>query len=60
MTADQQKWIRRFQSPATLSEVSMVVHRYFMKKRLKLALKEEIIAAVVEKIKSIRILFLCK
>ncbi len=51
MTADQQKRIRRFQSPAPAREVSMVVHRDFMKKRLKQALKEEIIAAVPEKIK---------
>ena len=54
MTPDQQKRIRRFQNPAPVREVSMVVHRDFMKKRLKQALKEEIIAAVPEQIKKKR------
>ncbi|NCU05236.1 MAG: LysR family transcriptional regulator [Chitinophagaceae bacterium] len=51
MTPEQQKLLRHFQSPAPAREVSMVVHRDFMKKRLKQALKEEIIAAVPEKLK---------
>lgn len=51
MTEEQKKLIRRFKSPAPTREVSMVVYRDFMKKRLKEALKQEIIAAVPEKIK---------
>lgn len=47
----QRRLIRQFRKPAPMREVSMVVHRDFVKKRLIEALKEEIIAAVPEKIK---------
>jgi len=51
MTADQIQLIRHFRKPAPMREVSIVVHRDFVKKRLIEALKQEIIAAVPEKIK---------
>ena len=43
--------IRHFKKPAPMREVSVVVHRDFVKKRLIEVLKEEIVAAVPEKIK---------
>ncbi|MFT3843749.1 MAG: LysR substrate-binding domain-containing protein [Lacibacter sp.] len=55
MSPDQQKLVRRFKKPAPVREVSMVVHRDFMKKRLKQALKDEIILAVPDKFKSKKI-----
>lgn len=51
MTARQLQLIRHFKKPAPMREVSIVVHRDFVKKRLIEALKEEIIAAIPEKIK---------
>jgi LysR family hydrogen peroxide-inducible transcriptional activator len=54
MTARQMKLIRHFKKPAPMREVSIVVHRDFVKKRLIEALKEEIIAAVPERIKKNR------
>jgi LysR family hydrogen peroxide-inducible transcriptional activator len=51
MTKDQTQLIRHFKRPAPMREVSIVVHRDFVKKRLIEALKQEIIAAVPEKIK---------
>ena len=51
MTPDQSQLIRYFKKPAPMREVSIVVHRDFVKKRLIEALKQEIIAAVPEKIK---------
>jgi LysR family transcriptional regulator, hydrogen peroxide-inducible genes activator len=51
MTADQLQLIRHFRKPAPMREVSIVVHRDFVKKRLIEVLKQEIIAAVPEKIK---------
>jgi LysR family hydrogen peroxide-inducible transcriptional activator len=47
----QMQLIRHFKKPAPMREVSIVVHRDFVKKRLIEALKEEIIAAIPEKIK---------
>jgi LysR family hydrogen peroxide-inducible transcriptional activator len=52
MTPKQFQLIRRFKKPAPMREVSMVVHRDFVKKRLVEALKAEIIAAVPDKIKA--------
>lgn len=43
--------IRHFKKPAPMREVSIAFHRDFVKKRLIEALKEEIIAAVPDKIK---------
>jgi LysR family hydrogen peroxide-inducible transcriptional activator len=54
MTAKQMQLIRHFKKPAPMREVSIVVHRDFVKKRLIEALKEEIIAAVPERIKKNR------
>lgn len=51
LTSKQLQLIRQFKKPAPMREVSVVVHRDFVKKRLVEALKEEIIAAVPEKIK---------
>jgi LysR family transcriptional regulator, hydrogen peroxide-inducible genes activator len=51
MTARQLQLIRHFKKPAPMREVSIVVHRDFVKKRLIEALKEEIIAAIPEKIR---------
>jgi LysR family hydrogen peroxide-inducible transcriptional activator len=47
----QQQQLRQFKRPAPMREVSLVVHRDFVKKRLIEILKKEIIAAVPEKIK---------
>ncbi len=51
MTARQQQNLRHFKSPAPMREVSMVVHRHFIKKKLIEALKTEILKVVPEKIK---------
>lgn len=47
----QLKLIRQFKKPVPMREVSIVVHRDFVKKKLIEALKGEIMAAVPEKIK---------
>jgi LysR family hydrogen peroxide-inducible transcriptional activator len=52
MTARQLQLIRHFKKPAPMREVSIVVHRDFVKKRLIEALKEEIIAAIPEKLRT--------
>ena len=51
LTSRQLKLIRQFKKPAPMREVSIVVHRDFVKKRLIEALKEEIIHAVPEKVR---------
>lgn len=51
MSNRQLELIRHFKKPAPMREVSIVFHRDFVKKRLIEALKEEIIAAVPEKIR---------
>ena len=51
MTARQLQLIRHFKKPAPMREVSIVVHRDFVKKRLIEALKEEIINAIPDKIR---------
>lgn len=51
MTARQQNLIRYFKKPTPMREVSIVVHRDFVKKRLIEILHHEIVAAVPEKIK---------
>jgi LysR family hydrogen peroxide-inducible transcriptional activator len=47
----QMQLIRHFKHPAPMREVSVVVHRDFVKQRLVQALKDEIISALPEKIK---------
>ncbi|HLG39383.1 MAG TPA: hydrogen peroxide-inducible genes activator [Chitinophagaceae bacterium] len=54
LNAKQQQQLRLFKRPAPMREVSLVVHRDFVKKRLIEILKKEIIAAVPEKIKKNR------
>lgn len=51
LTGKQQEQLRPFKRPAPMREVSLVVHRDFVKKRLVEILKKEIIAAIPEKIK---------
>ncbi|MGN6495011.1 MAG: hydrogen peroxide-inducible genes activator [Agriterribacter sp.] len=51
MPAKQLQLIRQFKNPAPVREVSVVVQRDFVKKRLIDALKQEIVAAIPEKIK---------
>lgn len=51
MAPKQLQLIRHFRNPSPMREVSLVVHRDFVKKRLIDALKSEIISAVPEKIK---------
>jgi LysR family transcriptional regulator, hydrogen peroxide-inducible genes activator len=48
----QQQLIRHFKEPAPMREVSLVVHRDFVKKRLIEVLKREILAGIPEKVKS--------
>jgi LysR family hydrogen peroxide-inducible transcriptional activator len=47
----QLRLIRHFRQPAPMREVSLVVHRDFIKQRLLLVLKQEIVLALPEKIK---------
>jgi uncharacterized Fe-S cluster-containing radical SAM superfamily protein len=47
----QMQLMRHFKNPAPMREVSVVVHRDFVKQRLIQALKDEIISAIPEKIK---------
>ena len=51
LTAKQQQSLRYFKSPAPTREVSMVVHRHFVKKKLIEALKQEILKVIPEKIR---------
>ncbi len=51
LNAKQQQQLRLFKRPAPMREVSLVIHRDFVKKRLIEILKKEITAAVPEKIK---------
>lgn len=51
LTHKQQEQLRHFKRPAPMREVSLVVHRDFVKKRLVEILKNEIIQAVPDKIK---------
>ncbi|MBC7873063.1 MAG: hydrogen peroxide-inducible genes activator, partial [Ferruginibacter sp.] len=51
MTAKQNQLIRRFKKPVPMREVSMVVHRNFVKKRLIDILQKEILAAIPAKIR---------
>jgi len=51
MTNKQQSHLRHFKHPAPVREVSIVVHRDYVKKKLIEILKKEILVAIPEKIK---------
>ena len=51
LNTNQQQLVRQFRKPAPMREVSMVVHRDFVKKRLIDVLKTEIMDSVPEKIR---------
>ena len=52
MSDDKKQLVRPFQEPQPLREVSMVVHRSFLKKKLIQALQEEILKGIPEHIRS--------
>jgi LysR family transcriptional regulator, hydrogen peroxide-inducible genes activator len=54
LPARQQQLLRSFRKPVPMRQVSLVVHRDFVKKRLLELLRKEIIAAVPEKIRKNR------
>jgi LysR family hydrogen peroxide-inducible transcriptional activator len=54
LNSKQQVQLRQFKRPAPMREVSLVVHRDFVKKRLIEILKDVIIAAIPEKIRKNR------
>ena len=51
LTTKQQQLIRHFKRPTPMREVSLVVHRDFVKQRLVEALKKEIIQSIPDKIR---------
>lgn len=51
LSSRQQQSLRHFRTPAPMREVSMVVHRHFVKKKLIEALKQEILKVIPEKIR---------
>ena len=51
MNPEQQQNLRKFKQPAPVREVSLVVHRDFIKKKLIEVLKKEILAAIPEKVR---------
>ena len=51
MSFKQQQCLRHFKSPAPMREVSMAVHRHFVKKKLIEVLKQEILKVVPQKIR---------
>ncbi|HEX2607388.1 MAG TPA: LysR substrate-binding domain-containing protein [Flavisolibacter sp.] len=51
MTARQQQHLRYFKAPAPMREVSLVVHRDFVKKKLIEILRQEVLKAIPEKVK---------
>ena len=54
MTTRQQQHLRPFRSPAPMREVSLVVHRHFVKRKLVEVLKEEVVKVLPEKVKKNR------
>lgn len=50
----QRQQVKRFRSPVPMREVSLVMHRDFVKKKLISLLQEEIVASIPEKIKKNR------
>jgi LysR family hydrogen peroxide-inducible transcriptional activator len=51
LTGKQQQLIRHFKKPTPMREVSLVVHRDFVKQRLVEALRQEILLSVPEKLR---------
>jgi LysR family transcriptional regulator, hydrogen peroxide-inducible genes activator len=51
LTSRQQQLIRHFRRPAPMREVSLVVHRDFVKQRLVQALHQEILLSIPEKVR---------
>jgi LysR family hydrogen peroxide-inducible transcriptional activator len=51
LTGKQQQLIRHFRRPAPMREVSLVVHRDFVKQRLVQALYQEILLSIPEKVR---------
>lgn len=51
LTGKQKNLVRRFRNPVPMREVSMVIHRDYLKKRMTEVLKKEIINAIPYKIK---------
>jgi LysR family hydrogen peroxide-inducible transcriptional activator len=51
LTGRQQQLIRHFKRPAPMREVSLIVHRDFVKQRLVQALRQEIVKSVPEKVR---------
>lgn len=51
MSASQRKLIRHFRSPAPVREVSLVTSKTFVKQKLFLALKEELLNCIPEKLR---------
>jgi LysR family hydrogen peroxide-inducible transcriptional activator len=51
LTKKQMQLVRHFKRPAPMREVSLVVHRDFVKQRLVQALKEEIVKSIPEKVR---------
>jgi LysR family hydrogen peroxide-inducible transcriptional activator len=51
LSSKQMQLVRHFKRPAPVREVSLVVHRDFVKQRLVQALKQEIIDAIPEKVR---------
>jgi LysR family hydrogen peroxide-inducible transcriptional activator len=54
LSSRQQQLVRHFKRPAPMREVSLVVHRDFVKQRLAAALKDEIIGSVPGKVRQNR------
>ena len=52
LTKTQSQLVRHFRNPAPMREVSLVVHRDFVKQRLMEVLKQEIVSAIPEKVRS--------
>jgi len=51
LTGKQQQLIRHFRRPAPMREVSLVVHRDFVKQRLVQALQQEILCSIPDKVR---------
>lgn len=51
ISAEQFQLIRHFKSPAPVREISLVIHRDFVKRKLIEVLREEIVAVIPDKIK---------
>jgi LysR family transcriptional regulator, hydrogen peroxide-inducible genes activator len=51
LTARQQQLIRHFKRPAPMREVSLIVHRDFVKQRLVQALHQEILLSIPDKVR---------